>query len=469
MLPPGAEALYPTSPLQAGILFESLYAPGRGMYVNQMSCALAGDLDRAAFQRAWELVLARHAVLRTAFLWERQKEPVQVVHRRVTLPWEERDLSGMEAEIQAARIDEHIREERLAGFDLGRAPLLRLALHRCATDRWQFTWTWHHIVLDGWSVALLVQEVFVAYEAFRSGRPPQLPPRRPYADYLAWLRRQEVGRADQYWRARLRGFPAPTAVPMAGPPDTSSDYRTGTTEVSVSATADVAAFARRHRLTVNTLVQGAWALLLSHYSGERDVVFGTVVSGRPAALEGVDTMLGLFINTLPVRVGVETDQGLVPWLQRLQKEQAEARQYDYSPLVRVQAASDVPRGRTLFDTVVSFENYPTRRGRGADRPGLTITDTRPYSRASAALTLSVAGGHVMKLRLSSDRQGLERATLERLGEELRAAIVSMACRETEVVGAIARLWDQNRLTRAADARSRALTAARERRQKLVSN
>lgn len=206
------EAIYPLSPIQQGLLFHSLYAPNSGVYIEQLVCTLRADVDVSAFSRAWEHVVHRHAPLRTAFAWKSQDQPLQAVHRTVELPLVQEDWRAMALDAQERRLERWLADERARGFDVAKAPLMRLALLRFADDAWRFVWTHHHLLLDGWSLPLVLQEVFAAYEAYRTGREPALPPVRPYRDYIAWLRKQDLAAAEAYWRATLAGFTAPTPL-----------------------------------------------------------------------------------------------------------------------------------------------------------------------------------------------------------------------------------------------------------------
>ncbi|RMF26124.1 MAG: non-ribosomal peptide synthetase, partial [Chloroflexi bacterium] len=279
---------YPLSPMQQGMLFHSLLAPEAGMYIEQLSCTLRGDLDVSAFTRAWQRVVDRHPILRTAFIGEGLKEPIQVVHRRVRLPIEQQDWRTLPPAEQEARLERFLEAERQRGFQLSKPPLMRLALIRVEERAYKFVWTHHHLLMDGWSLPILLQEVLAFYEAFRQGRDLYLPPSRPYRDYIVWLKKQDMARAEAFWRRLLKGFTAPTPLTVDrrpagdgdGSPPEETDYRKLDILLSAETTAALQALARQHQLTLNTLVQGAWALLLSRYSGEDDVVFGATVSGR---------------------------------------------------------------------------------------------------------------------------------------------------------------------------------------------
>ncbi|HYY42576.1 MAG TPA: condensation domain-containing protein, partial [Pyrinomonadaceae bacterium] len=347
--------IYPLSPMQQGILFHSLYEPEADVYVGQVSLRLEGPLDADAFARAWQRVVAAHTILRTSFAWADLDEPLQLVHAHAPLALAQHDWRTLSAAEQTARLTELHAAEQARAFDLAAPPLMRLALVRLDAQTAQLVWTLHHLLLDGWSLSLLLQEVWALYETFRRGdEPPVTSERRPYRDYVAWLRQQDMTRAETFWRATLKGFNAPTplvidrAVRAAQTPAPQAPPAVVRARLSVELTERLRVLARTQQLTLNTLVQGVWALLISRYSREADVVFGATMAGRPPALAGVDEMIGLFINTLPVRARVEADAPLLAWLKQFQTEQARLREYEYSPLAEVQGWSEVPRGQSLF-------------------------------------------------------------------------------------------------------------------------
>src|ERR1700723_502589 len=359
------EDIYPLSPIPRGLLFLTLYAPEQGVYFGHVSCQLVALLDVSALTRASERVLHRHAILRTYFVWEGVKEPVQVVCREVPLPWREEDWREYSGAEQREKLQKFLEQDRREGLDPGHAPLLRLAVFRTGDREDEFIWSHHHLLVDGWSMPLLMNEIFALYEGEVRGEEVELGRPRAYRDYIAWLQRQDGGRAEGFWRERLKGFRTPTPLPFEGrgrEKEEGGGEEVGYGEEHLRLTEEVTErlreLARRHQLTLNTVIQGAWGLLLSRYSGEREVVFGAVVSGRPAELPGVEGMVGLFINTLPVRIHIEEQQTVVEWLQQMQREQVEAREFEYSPLVDIQSWSEVPRGNPLFNTTLSYQAYP---------------------------------------------------------------------------------------------------------------
>jgi amino acid adenylation domain-containing protein len=439
------EDIYPLSPLQQGMLFHSLLAPESGVYVNQCSCRLRGALDAERFRQSWQAVVDRHTILRSAFLWEGFAEPLQAVRSRVEVPWRSADWRGLPAAEQEARLAVLRRAERREPFDLAQAPLLRLVLLRLGEDAWALVWTFHHILLDGWSVPLLLGELVALY---RSGDPALLPPARPYRDYIAWLGRQDGRRAEAFWRQTLAGFAAPTPLGIdridridrpvpegAG----SADLAEETLRIPAGATAALQAFAARSKLTLNTVSLGAWALLLARYSGEEDVVFGGVVSGRPAELPGVESILGLFINTLPVRVRVPEAEPAAAWLRSLQAWQLELRQFEHSPLVEVQKWSDVPSGTALFDSLFVFENYPMAEAGGAGGSNLTIDEVQNDESTNYPLTLAVAIDQDALLRLTYDRNRFAPAAIRRLLGHFARLLEEMSAGPDRLLGELSPL------------------------------
>ena len=418
------EDIYPLSPTQEGLLFHTLNAPRSGVYFNQYHCLLCGNLNRAAFKQAWQAVVDRHTILRTAFVWEGLDEALQVVRQRVEIPWEHQDWGGLSPVDQQTRLETFLRTDRGRGFELGGAPLMRLALIQLGQDLHQFIWSFHHLLLDGWSMRLALNEVFALYEAFCRGEKLHLKATRPYRDYIAWLQGQNLPEAETFWKQRLKGLTAPTDLKVESgkwkveddddsPAALRGSYDEQQTELPETTTAALGSMARGHRLTLNTLVQGAWTLLLHRYSGENDVVFGATVSGRPADLAGVEDMVGLFINTLPVRVQVSPEASLLPWLKALQTQQVEISQYEASPLVEVQGWSEVPRGQPLFESILVFENHPVDVASPASG-GLEIRDARYIEQSNYPLAVLVVPGERLQLIIIYDSTRFQAATIARM-------------------------------------------------------
>ncbi|HWN44928.1 MAG TPA: condensation domain-containing protein, partial [Thermoanaerobaculia bacterium] len=257
------ENIYRLSPMQEGMLFHSLSDQESGQYVEQAACTVVGDLDSAALRQAWEGVLSRHSVLRAGFHWEEVDRPVQVVYRQVELPWREEDWRGLPEEAQRARFDALLAGDRRLGFDLDRPPLMRVTLVRLGDRAWRFLWSHHHLLLDGWSLGRVLQEVFAGYG--RNGK-AALPPVRPYVDYIAWLEKQDLAEAEAFWRRTLEGFTTPTPLPLASSTTVlrgAPSYEDRLLVIPLAVSRSLEEAARRAGVTLGSFVQAAWALLLA--------------------------------------------------------------------------------------------------------------------------------------------------------------------------------------------------------------
>ncbi len=417
MIPGSLEDVYELSPMQQGMLFHTLYDPASDVYFEQCVVTIRGGLDYARFAQAWQRVAARHAILRTSFHWDDLEKPVQVVHREAEVPVESHDWRGVPPDVQQSRLDGFLQADRERGFDLSEAPLIRVALLQTGEHACKFVLSFQHLLLDRWSRFLLLKEVFALYKADCDGEEAHLQGSRPYGDYIAWLQQQDRSEAEEFWRRALQGFTTPTPLRVGRAPAgfAWTTYDEQKIPLSAAATAKLRSFARRHRLTLNTLAQGAWAVLLSRYSGEADVLFGATVAGRPAALPDVESMVGLFINTLPVRVKVPSEDSVLSWLGKLQDQLVELRQYEYSSLVDIQGWSEVPRGLSLFESILVFENTPVDESSRELGGGLELASIHSvHSRTNYPLTVLIVPGRELSLRISYDCRQFDRATMTRM-------------------------------------------------------
>jgi amino acid adenylation domain-containing protein/non-ribosomal peptide synthase protein (TIGR01720 family) len=420
--------VYPLTPMQAGMLFHSLLDPDGRTYVNQVQVVLTGVTDPQALAEAWQRTVDANPMLRTRLTWQDTAEPVQVVQHRAAVPVIHHDWTGWAADRSEQETARLLAEDRLAGIDLDVAPLMRLTLVRLSPTRVRMVWTFHHVLLDGWSAAQVFDEVCERYAALTSGRRPSVPERAPFGDHLRRLAGQDAASAERYWRETLAGFRVPTELPRDRRP--AGAHRTASSE-SVRVTLDPARSARLREtaqhagLTVNTVLQGAWALLLSRYGGGDDVVFGAIVSGRPADLPGVTSMVGLFINTLPIRARIDGRRPLLEWLRELQAAQSEARRHDFVSLAQLQSWSEVPGGTNLFDSIMVFENYPFDQDAAA-RHGLEVEPERDLEPTNYQLSVVVAPGEALTVNLDYDPAAFDAATVEGLGASLRTLLAQIA-------------------------------------------
>ncbi|MET8546607.1 condensation domain-containing protein, partial [Kitasatospora sp. NPDC004799] len=420
--------IQPLTPTQTGMVVHGLDEAAHGLYVEQITFVLDGARDPGLLAAAWQHVVDRTPVLRTSVVLRDVPVPLQVVHRRARLPVTEHDWSGLGAAEQAGRLEALLAERRTRPLALDRAPLLRLDLIRLGPDAVRVVWEFHHVLLDGWSVFHVLADVLAAHAALARGERPALPERRPFADYVGWLAARDTGAAVEHWRGVLADLTAPTALPYDRRPAQGDTARSGdwiSHRLDEAGTERLQEFARRHRLTLNTVVQGAWALLLSRWSGERRVCFGTTVSGRPADLPGSDGIVGLFITTLPARVAVDGDRPCADWLRTLQEEQAEDRRFDHLPLARMHGLSQVPPGTELFDSLVVFENYPVGDAT-AGAHGLLVRDLDAREATNYPLTVVVSPGERLAVELGHDPRYLDRETAGRLADQLLHTLSALA-------------------------------------------
>jgi amino acid adenylation domain-containing protein/non-ribosomal peptide synthase protein (TIGR01720 family) len=351
------EDLYPLTPIQT--LFLSSDRGGASASFDQWHCTLAGDLQLEHFQRAWQATLERHPILRSTIHSEGLSEPLQMVHRHVQPVWTVEDWRGTAEDQQGPRWNEFLKDDIAAPLKLTDAPLMRFALRRLSENSWKFVWSVPALLLDGWSWPLVFSEVSQQYHAFETGRTPQLAPVRPYRDYVAWLQRQSSVNALEFWRSNLAGFREPTLIPSEASDWNGAGERYGKVmaEVPAAVTAGLQETARSLRVTLSTLVQGAWAMLLQRQSGSNDVVFGAAFSGRPADLSGAASITGPFVNNLPVRVAVDPSATLQEFFKSVHARTWELGVYQFTPVVEIQAVTEVPWRTRLFDSLVVFQNY----------------------------------------------------------------------------------------------------------------
>jgi len=445
------ELIYELSSMQQAMLFHSLYAPGSGVYVIQMSLRLTGRLDVSVFERAWQRVIERHAILRTAFFWEDLEKPLQVVYRQAGLEVARASWSGIGPDERKARLSHFLESERDRGFDLAEAPLMRLALFELEERVHQMVWTLHHVLVDGWSQGQLLRELFACYAAFSRGEEPRLAPAGSFREYISWLQRQDLsagGKSEAFWRQALAGFTTPTFLaagedPGAGP--VWREARRRDLQLPAGTALALREAARRHRLTLNTLVQGAWSLLLAQASGREDVAFGTTVSGRPANLPGVESILGLFINTQPMRVRVPPGERLWAWLAALQERQVEMRRHEHSALVDVQRWSELPAGVPLFDHLLVFENVALPAELARPVPELAIAEEAAHDLTNYPLNVvAIPGGAGLLLSVRWDARRFAATEAVRMLERLAGLLTDFAADRDVLLEELPLLLDAER-------------------------
>lgn len=423
------EAVCRLTPLQEGILFHAIDDKTSANYIVQYTASVEASVDVDRLETAWRQAVSSHAALRTCFVWETTDHPMQIVRRKATVDVRRLDLRQAADADRKQRVEAFLAGDRQTAFNLRKAPLIRVALIQLDQAQSLFVLTYHHIILDGWSLYALLGEVRERYAGGEAGSDgASRPPAAQFPDFIAWQAAQNAGRARGWWKERLAGFRAPTSAalfrPEAGVLDGAEDYGETCLSIDGERTARLRALARKNRLTMGTLLQGVWSIILSRYAGERDVVFGSTVSVRPAEIEKVETMLGLLINTLPVRVDVDPEAEVWQWLREQQQLAAEARVHAYCGLTDVQKCSELPPGTPLFDNIIVIENLPSRDA-AAPEAALTYGDEKLASNTNYPLTLVVFPGDVIEVTAQFQTSRFDEKSIARMLGHFECCLLSL--------------------------------------------
>ncbi|WP_339467297.1 non-ribosomal peptide synthase/polyketide synthase [Pseudomonas sp. EL_65y_Pfl1_R83] len=416
------EDVYPLSPMQQGMLFQSLYGEGSGDYINQMRIDVEG-LDVPRFRQAWQAAVDRHEILRSGFLWQTELEqPLQVVYKQMHMPFAEQDWQGRPD--SSVALDSLAESARAQGFVLEQAPLLSLTVVRTGASRYHLIYTNHHILMDGWSGSQLFGEVLQHY----AGEPLRVPIGR-YRDYIAWLQAQDKSVSEAFWKEQLLNLQEPTRLArglQAAQSEALAVNGEHRLNLDASQTAQLKAFAQRSKVTLNTLVQSAWLLLLQHHTGQSTVAFGATMAGRPAQLRGIEQQVGLFINTLPVVATPDAQMTVSQWLQQIQAQNVRLREQEHTPLFEIQRWAGLG-GEALFDSILVFENYPVSEALEQGAPsGLTFGAVHSLEQTHYPLTVLLGIGETLGLEFNYDRQAFSAAHIQRLAEHFQQVLQALA-------------------------------------------
>jgi amino acid adenylation domain-containing protein len=436
------EASYPLSAMQQGMVFNSLYKPQSGVEVEQIVCTIH-EIDVDCLIQAWEKLFTHHAVLRTSITGLGTESPLQIVYQAVDLPFTRLDWQDIPTPDQPHQLKQYLQSDRNQGFNLldAQTPLTRLTLIQLGENRHRLLWTFHHVLLDGRSMRRLLEEFFSVYATLQRGETPVLKSSRRYRDHIAWLQTQDLQLAKPFWQELLQGITQTTPLPVClKAPSTITENHTrqlGHAQVqitlSIEETTAIAQFTSDHTITPNTFVQAAWALLLSRHSNESgsgDVVFGAVRACRRSSVEEADTMVGLLMNSLPVRVNVNLDQDLIPWLQALRAQHVAIRPYEHTPLTEVQGWSELPRGVPLFESLIMFEHGDLTTS-GGEKGAIELIE-----QPSLPLVLIAHWQEQLALRISYDRSRFAPDTAERLIDQLKTILTGMVPSADKTLGEV---------------------------------
>ncbi|MGV6397791.1 amino acid adenylation domain-containing protein, partial [Pseudomonas caspiana] len=438
------EDIYPLSPMQQGMLFHFQYTPDTRHYINQMRLDIEG-VDPERFRQAWQAALDAHPILRTQFLWQGDlAQPLQLVRKQLSVPFMEHDWRARTDLPEALNA---LADSDQQPFDLSQAPLMRVQLVRTGPTHYHLIYTHHHILLDGWSNTQLLGEILQRYHGgFQSVASAG------YADYIGWLQVQDPNLSEAFWRAQLAELAEPTQLAQSLTTEVVGQHADHYKSLDIEQTRRLSEFARHQKVTVNTLLQAAWLLLLQRYTGQASVCFGATVSGRPGHLRGIEQQLGLFINTLPVIATPRAEQQLGDWLQQLQTLNLNLREHEYTPLAEIQRWAQL-EGGSLFDTLLVFENYPISAAleQGAGEQ-LRFGEVRNSEQAHYPLTLAIGLGEQLSLHYSYALGAFDEALIRQIDGHLRALLVGMVEQPDALLGnlgfdqqAILEQWNPHRI------------------------
>lgn len=428
------EDIYPLTPMQEGLLLHTLLEPGTGIYYMQDRYSIDSELDLERFDQAWRAVVARHEALRASFAWNAGEAMLQIIHRQVSDGVEFLDWSDAADSQHEARLQRLLEEEREAGFDLLTKPPFRLRLIRLAADRHWFIMSNHHILIDAWCRSLLMGDFLEIYAALDRGTRPALDSAPRYRDFIVWLDGRDRASSRDWWRGTLGGFDRPSylpsdrAIPLDRAPG-GGGQRVGDRYrwLGPDDNTRLRQLAQSQQLTVNTFAQAAWALVLRRYGGVRDVLFGVTVAGRPAELPQMQRAVGLFINTVPLRVTIPEDDGVTVdrWLHDLLAHNLAMREHEHVPLVEIQDCSELPKGRPLFDSLFVFENAPVEHAVLDRAKLLNARSGSGRTHTNYPLTVVCYPGDTLGLHLSYDQRFFDQPTIDRLLEDFERLLLAL--------------------------------------------
>ncbi|PNQ87754.1 non-ribosomal peptide synthetase [Paenibacillus polymyxa] len=413
--------VYALTPMQKGMLFHSQLdsqAAANDAYFEQVSYDMRGRIDIGNFAESLNMLVRRHEVLRTHFYFGRDTEPLQVVYRNRDCGFYYEDLRELDSDTRGIWLKNFKLEDKARGFDLRRDVLMRIAILRTGEDSYHIVWSFHHIVMDGWCLSLINKEVFESYAALQEGRVPELAPAVPYSRFIEWLEAQDRKAATDYWSSYLSGYEQQTALPAVKSGRKSGGYTASdwVTVLERELTLRVEETAKRYQVTMNTLLQTVWGIVLQKYNNHRDVVFGSVVSGRPSDIIGVEGIIGLFINTIPVRIFSEAGESFAEVMKKTQEQALASHAYDTYPLFEIQALTD--QKQDLINHIMVFENYPVDEQ--VEEMEIDGQELSPISNVVALeqtnydLNVVVMPGECVKIRFMYNALNYDQTDIERL-------------------------------------------------------
>jgi non-ribosomal peptide synthetase component F len=444
---PVIEGSYPLAAMQRNLLGNGPNTPV-GTNIQQVIGVLRENVDSKLLEKAWQFVVDRHSILRTAVRHPANAAPVQEIHRDAKVPFALHDLRDLSRDEQAARFKAWLKEDRRKGFALDQPPLMRAALFQLGERNFRMVWTFHHLLLDASSFTLVLREVFGAYEIFQRGSSTEWNKPRPYFDFVEWLNKKDYSESEQFWRAELRGLETPTAPELPRPERTlcADDDSHGERAIQIVAAevTQLKARAQDANVTLNTFIHAAWSLLLGFYSGKDDVLFGAIRAGRRSSIPGADAMVGLFINTVPVRIRIENTMTIRNWLGGIRKQQMAARPHEHTPLGKIAEWSGLSAGGILLPTVVNFQNQAWHDVLRAQGGAWLNREFEVINQPDCPLWLDSHVGDELVLKIGYSRSEFEDEAVDRLAAHLKNLLLVFAENLDRKVGEIQPFSDSER-------------------------
>lgn len=412
------EDIYALSPMQNGMFFHNLLNSSSDAYFIQTTLDLHGSLDVAAFTKSVNQLIQRNVIFRTNFHSQWKNKPLQVVYRHKQNGLIYEDLREMNEEDREAYVASYTREDKIKGFDLSQDVLMRISILHTHDETYRFIWNYHHILMDGWCLSLVIKEIFEGYFAIQEQRKPGDKVAIQYNQYIEWLEKQDKEQSLKYWTEYLHGYEEQTTLPKETTIMKSDEYRSENMVYTLSKelTKQMTQVASQNQVTLNTLMQTAWAILLQQYNGSGDVVFGSVVSGRPSAIVGIEDIIGLFINTIPVRIQAQGNEPFTAVMKRNQEQSIASHHYDTFPLYEIQATTQ--QKQNLIDHILVFENYPVEgimeQFGDQEETALKITNVEADEQTNYDFNLIIKPGEEMRWMFYFNANVYDRASVERI-------------------------------------------------------
>ena len=431
--------IYALSPMQAGMLYHSLLDETSEVYFEQTTLTIKGNLDLNRIEQSFNQLIQRHEILRTVFIYKKIEKPMQVVMKEWKAKVYFEDIIHLIQEEKKQFIEEFKNQDRKKGFDLKKDISIRIAALKTGDDSYCLIWSFHHIIMDGWCLGIIAKEFFEIYEALKENQPLNLEKTYPYSEYIKWLEARENKAAASYWEEYLEGYEQLASLPKQKSVPLDGDYRQEESSFAISGALreKLEDIAKNNNVTLNTIIQTVWGIILQRYNNADDIVFGAVVSGRPYDITGIEKMVGLFINTIPVRIKSVKNKTFTELLQETQQSALQSEAYSYYPLAEIQSLSKIKQN--LVDHIVVFENYPleetiTANTRG--KAGLVIENVEIFEQTNYNFNLMVVLGMQLIFKLSYNALVYERSFIEKIEGHFKSVVHCVINNPAIAVGGI---------------------------------